>query len=59
MSAEFDQFITAVSAIKPSIEDARLLTIAERHVLDLILDGLKDRNLQMLSAGENGRRKAR
>jgi hypothetical protein len=59
MSVEFDNFITAVSTIKPVIEDARLLTIAERHALDLILDGLRDRNLQMLFAGENGRRKAR
>jgi hypothetical protein len=59
MSAEFDYFITVVATIKPAIDDARLQTIAERVALDLILDGLKDRLLQMLAAGENGRRRGK
>jgi hypothetical protein len=55
MSIESDEFVTVAAAIKPVIEDCRLLSIAERQALDLILEGLKDRNLRVLSLAESGR----
>jgi hypothetical protein len=54
MSIESAEFVTVAAAIKPVIEDCRLLSIAER-ALDLILEGLKDRNLRVLSLAESGR----
>jgi hypothetical protein len=55
MSAEFNNFISGIADLTAEVEDKRFFTIAERRALDLLLDGLKDRNLRMLSFAENGR----
>jgi hypothetical protein len=55
MSTEFDNFISSLADFTAEVEDKRFFTIAERRVLNLVLDALKDRNLRMLSLAETGR----
>jgi hypothetical protein len=55
MSADFDNVISAVADMVAIVEDKRLFTIAERRALDLLLDGLKDRNRKVLSLAETVR----
>jgi len=55
MSAEFDDFVTALAGIAPEIEDATAFTIAEREAIDLMLDSFKVRNQRLLTIAERGR----
>lgn len=48
MSAEFNEFVIAIDKIAAEVDDKATFSIAERRMMAIILDGVKEKNRSVL-----------
>lgn len=54
MSAEFNEFVIAIDKIAAEVDDKATFSIAERRMMAIILDGVKEKNRSVLRGVDGG-----